>query len=176
ALGRKKEIPVVTEETYWENSSYNTNYATSKHFSELEVWRGMEEGLNGLIVNPSVVLGPGNWGHGSTKIFKYVWDQNPFYSLGEMNLIDVRDVAEIIWKLNGEDKANRQRFILNAAKMTYKEIFFKIADAFGKKRPGLKAGPVLAALAWRLEAAKSFITGSKPLITKETANLSRIAF
>lgn len=176
ALGRKKGVSLVTEDTYWENSSYHTNYASSKHYSELEVWRGMEEGMNGFIVNPSVVLGPGNWENGSTKIFKYVWDQNPFYTSGEMNLIDVRDVAEIIWKLNGEERANRQRFILNAAKMTYKDVFFKIADAFGKKRPSLEAGPVLSALAWRLEAAKAFITGSKPLITKETATLSKNSF
>ena len=176
ALGRKKNIPVVNEETYWENSSYNTHYATSKYFAELEVWRGMEEGLDGFIVNPSVVLGPGNWNTGSTKLFKYVWDQNLFYSPGEMNFIDVRDVTEIVCRLLEENKGNGERFILNSAKMPYKDAFYRIADEFGRKRPAFQAGPVLSALAWRLEAIKALMTGKNPLLTKETVRLSRHSF
>jgi dihydroflavonol-4-reductase len=172
ALGRKKGISVIDENTYWENSSYNTNYAKSKYFGELEVWRGMEEGLNGFIVNPSVVLGPGNWNNGSTKIFKYIWDENLFYSEGDVNFIDVRDVSEIIYKLMMEEKANGERYILNAVKMPYKELFFSIADEFSKKRPGIKANRFISEIAWRLEGLKSSLTGKQPLITKETAKIS----
>jgi dihydroflavonol-4-reductase len=176
ALGRRKNLPLVDENIYWENSSYNTNYATSKYFAELEVWRGMEEGLNGFIVNPSVVMGPGNWNEGSTKIFKYLWDESLFYSAGEMNFIDVRDVSDIIYRLMSEEKANRERFLLNASQMPYKEVFYKIADEFGKKRPKFEAGPLLSEFAWRFEALKSMVTGKNPLITKETAKLSRHSF
>lgn len=176
ALGRKKNTTLVNEETYWENSSYNTTYASSKYLAELEVWRGMEEGLQGFIVNPSVVLGPGDWNSGSSKLFKYVWDESLFYTAGEMNFIDVRDVSEIICQLMGVEKANGERFILNSAKMTYKDIFFKIADEFGKKRPRYEAGFFLSEVAWRMEGIRSLLTGSKPFITRETARLSRHSF
>lgn len=176
ALGRKKNSPVVDEKIYWENSTYNTNYAVSKYLAELEVWRGMEEGLNGVIVNPSVVFGPGDWNSGSTKIFKYLWEENNFYTRGEMNFIDVRDVAEIIYRLLNEQKGFGERFILNSIKMPYKEVFFKIADEFGKKRPKFEASAIVSEMAWRMEALRALFTNKNPLITKETARLSRHSF
>ena len=172
ALGRKKNIALIDENTFWENSPYNTNYSQSKYLAELEVWRGMEEGLNGFIVNPSVVLGPGNWENGSTKIFKYLWEEHLFYSDGDVNFIDVRDVSEMIYKLMLEEKALGERYILNSVKMPYQELFFNIADGFSKKRPALKANKFIAELAWRAESIKSLITGKKPLITKETARVA----
>ena len=176
ALGRKKSKEVIDENTFWESSNHNTNYAISKYLSEVEVWRAFEEGLKGFIVNPSVVFGPGNWESGSTKIFKYVWDENMFYSGGEMNFIDVRDVSEIICKLLKEEKAIGERFILNAHKMSYKDLFNDIAACLGKRKPKYKAGKILSEIGWRMAALKALVTGSDPLITRETARLSGNSF
>jgi nucleoside-diphosphate-sugar epimerase len=176
ALGRKKNQKVIHENSFWEDSTYNSNYAKSKYLAELEVWRGMEEGLDGFILNPSVVLGPGNWDSSSTKIFKYIWNENPFYSAGEMNFIDVRDVTAILFRLMEENKGSRERFILNSTSMPYKDLFFLMADTMNKKRAKYKAGPILSEIAWRLEAAKAFITGKNPLLTKETVKLSKNSY
>ncbi|MBX9851279.1 MAG: NAD-dependent epimerase/dehydratase family protein [Cytophagaceae bacterium] len=176
ALGRKKNKEIIDENTFWGNSNHNTNYAISKYLSEIEVWRGFEEGLRGFIVNPSVVFGPGNWESGSTRIFKYAWDENLFYSGGEMNFIDVRDVSEIICQLLKEEKAIGQRFILNAHRMPYKDLFSEIAECLGKKKPRYKAGRIISETGWRLAALKSLVTGKDPLITRETARLSGNSF
>lgn len=176
ALGRKKNLTDIDENVYWENSSYNTNYGISKYQAELEVWRGHEEGLKTVIVNPSIVFGPGNWESGSTGIFRYAWEQNLFYPEGEMNFVDVRDVTETVCRLMNEDRAAGERFILNGGKLSYQDVLFQIADHFGRKRPRFKAGPFLAGLAWRTEATKSLITGKTPSITRETARISKHHF
>jgi dihydroflavonol-4-reductase len=176
ALGRKKGSALINENSSWENSSYNTNYAQSKYLAELEVWRGTEEGLNAFIINPSVVLGPGDWNAGSSRIFKYVWDEGYFYSRGQANFVDVRDVSEILCRLINSKNMSGERYILNGAKMHYKDLFYKIADGFSKKRPPYKANALLSDIAWRMEVAKSVFTGKKPLITKETVRLSRHTF
>lgn len=176
ALGRKKNVFTIDEDMIWENSSFNTNYAVSKYLSELEVWRGMEEGLNVTVVNPSVVIGPGNWNEGSSRIFQYVWKEGKFYTEKNLNFIDVRDIAQIVLQLIGNEKAYGNKFILNAGIISYKEFFYKVAQNFNKKAPYIKARPWMGKLAWRVEALKSLITGKKALVTPETARLSQQNF
>src|SRR6185437_2324293 len=131
ALGRGKN-EVIDESAKWEDSTINTGYARSKYLAELEVWRAMEEGLNVLIINPSVVLGPALLNNSTARLFKYVWKKSPFYTTGQMNYIDVRDVAEIAILLI-EKRIYNGRFILNAGKISYRELFGKIAESFNTK-------------------------------------------
>ena len=90
--------------------------------SEQEVWRGIEEGLNSVIVNPSVILGPGDWTKGSSQMFEKVWSGLKFYSTGSTGYVDVLDVAECLIKLLNSAIIN-ERFILNAGQMKYREVF-----------------------------------------------------
>ena len=106
-MGLKAEI-VVDEDAKWEDSPYNSHYAQSKYLAELEVWRGIAEGLSAVVVNPSLVLGVGDWGRSSSRVFRYIWQEKPFYTDGQVNWVDVRDVAEIIFLLLEEKKFNRQ--------------------------------------------------------------------
>jgi dihydroflavonol-4-reductase len=175
ALGRKKDTPVVSETALWEDSDRNTHYAKSKYLAELEVWRGIEEGLPAFIVNPSVILGPGDWERGSTKLFKYIYNENKFYTNGNINYVDVYDVAEIIVRLLGKNVAG-ERFILNAGTMTYKELFERIAKAFGKKAPTIEVGTLLAEVAWRIEHLRTLFHSNEPIITKETARMSGYSY
>lgn len=175
ALGRpdaKKLIPgndVVLDETQrWEDSPENSEYAKTKYLAELEIWRGIAEGLNAVIVNPTLILGEGNWSKSSTQIFRYVYQENPFYTEGIANYVDVRDVAEIIVQLLFSD-ISAERFLLNAGSISYQNLFNSIADSMQKKRPGIKVGAGLAAVIWRIEAVRTWLLGTKPLITKETA-------
>lgn len=158
----------IDENNHWEDSSENSNYAKTKYLSELEVWRGIAEGLNAVIVNPSVIIGEGDWTRSSTQLFRYVYNQNLFYTEGYINYVDVRDVAEICCQLLFSD-IQAERFILNSGRISYKEFFAQIAEAMNRKKPTVKVGKNLAAIIWRIEAVRTWIMGSQPLITRETA-------
>jgi dihydroflavonol-4-reductase len=171
AIGRNKEAAVLNENSKWSAGEKQSAYAESKHFGELEVWRGIAEGLQAVIVNPSVVLGPADWNRSSTRLFKYVYQQRPFYTPGSANFVDVRDVVEAMLRLTFSDISG-ERFILNAGQLTYKEFFAEAARCFGKKAPSIKVAPGLAEVVWRLEHARAWLTGSRPLITKDTARVT----
>jgi dihydroflavonol-4-reductase len=180
ALGRPSNIDfdkeiIIDENQKWEDSPLNSHYAKSKYLAECEIWRGEAEGLNIVIVNPSMILGEGNWEKSSTQIFKYVFDEKKYYTLGLLNYVDINDVAEAIFQLTLSDIAG-ERFILSAGTITYKNLFDKIANAFGKPCPNKLVNPSITAILWRIEAIRSWITGKAPLITKETAKTSRTKF
>jgi dihydroflavonol-4-reductase len=168
ALGRKKEGALITEDLPWTEENSLSNYGQSKYCGELEVWRGIGEGLNAVVVNPSLILGAGDWNSGSSEIFKTYYNNFPWYTDGITGFVDVRDVAEIMIQLMASDII-AERFIISAENKTYQEIFNLIAQSFNKKLPHKKVTPLLAKIIWRLEAFKSKFTGKVPLITKETA-------
>jgi nucleoside-diphosphate-sugar epimerase len=175
ALGRKKNEWKINENALWEDSEMNTHYAKSKYMAELEVWRGIEEGLPAFIVNPSVVLGPGDWHNGSTKIFHYIFKENKFYTQGHISYVDVRDIAKIVASLLEKNSAG-ERFILNAGRVTYQELFNLIARSFNKKAPRIKVGKFLSEIAWRVERMRAVFSDSEPILTKETVKLSGLSF
>ncbi len=168
ALGRIKNGQAINETMNWTEETSNSNYGKSKYLSELEVWRGMGEGLDAVIVNPTIILGDGDWETGSSQLFKSVYNEFPWYSEGTNGFVDVRDVAKAMIRLM-ESNITGQRFIINAVNKTYKDLFTLIANGFGKKIPYKKVTPLLASIVWRLEAIKSLFTGKKPLVTKETS-------
>lgn len=168
AIGRAGNSNTINEETPWLDGPENSNYAISKYNSELEVWRGIEEGLDAVIVNPSIILGPGEWKKGSSVIFHQIWQGMPFYTTGTNGFVDVRDVANVMIQLM-ESKISAKRFILCSESIPFKQTFDYIADALGKKKANLKAGPFLNAIGWRLAKLISLITRKAPMLTKETA-------
>ena len=99
ALGRQKDQREVDETNKWVNNPFNSNYALSKYRAELEIYRGQEEGLSTVIINPSVILGYSNWDKSSSQLFKYAWQEKPFYMDGSFNYVDVRDIASIALQL-----------------------------------------------------------------------------
>lgn len=158
----------IDETQRWEDSPNNSDYAKTKYLAELEVWRGIAEGLNAVIVNPGLILGEGDWRKSSTQLFKYVYDGKPFYTEGTVNYVDVEDVVAAINKLLFSD-IQGERYILSAGTASYRDLFGMIAVAFNRKPPHLKVGKKLSGIIWRFEAVRSWLTGSRPLITKDTA-------
>lgn len=174
AIGQVKGKQLLTEEDKWDIATEHSLYASSKYFGELEVWRGIAEGLKATIVNPSVVLGPAaDWSRSSTQLFKYVAEEQKFYTNGSANFVDVRDVTAAMAALIKLPEAVGQRFILNAGRLSYQEFFGYIAGCLGKKAPSLKVPGFVAEIVWRLEHARAYFTGKRPLITKETARISK---
>lgn len=170
-LGSKLSTIEKTEERYFESGKGNTQYALSKYLAEQEVWRGIQEGLPAVIVNPSVILGPGDWSKGSSQLFEKVWNGLKFYTTGSTGYVDVLDVANIIVTLM-DSRISNQRFIINAENLAYKTVFDWIAEELNRPKAHIRVTPLLKEIAWRLEKVKSTFTGKKPLITKETANKS----
>ena len=172
ALGRAEQQNMVTEETTWKSSKQNSNYAISKYGGEREVWRGTEEGLNAVIVNPSIIIGMGDPDKGSSKLIATVDGISMFYSNGINGFVDVRDVARAMVVLM-ESPIMNERFIVNGANYSYRRLFELIAQNLNKSKPRFALPNLLLATWWRIEKLRGLITGSTPIITKETARTSR---
>jgi dihydroflavonol-4-reductase len=168
AIGRGENQKTIDENTLWKASRRNSNYAISKYGAEREVWRGMEEGLPAVIINPSVILGPGETNSGSGKMISVVLKGLKFYSQGCNGFVDIRDVVAIMTCLT-ESEIIGERFIVSAETLTYKKIFTMIAAETGKTPPAFKANRLMGQLAWRLSYLEGKLRGAKPLITRETA-------
>jgi len=172
ALGRIREDKMVSEKMNWTEETSNSIYGKSKYFGEIEVWRGIGEGLKAVIVNPSLILGGNNWETGSSAIFKNAYNEFKWYTDGIGGFVDVRDVARaMILLMNSEITA--QRFVLNGENLPYREIFTLIAKCFGKRPPHKKVSPFLAEMIWRAEEIRTRFTGKKHMLTKETVRTAQ---
>ena len=176
AIGRtKNQGEVITENTEWKNSPDNSNYAISKLGAELEVWRGIEEGLCAGIVNPAIILGSGNWNHSSNMIFKRLSKPFPFYTSGSNGFVDVRDVVAALLTLY-DRKISAQRYILVGDNLPYRTHFENLAVAYGQKKPHRPASPFIMGLLWRIEHVRSLLFQTEPLVTKETTHSAKSAW
>lgn len=168
AIGRAENDRVIDEEVIWKASRRNSHYAVSKYGAEREVWRGIEEGLQAVIVNPAIILGPGEINSGSTRLIKTVDKGLKFYTPGINGFVDVRDVVKIMDMLMESDISG-ERFIVSAENLSYKDLFGYIAGELKKPAPRFRAGRWMSELYWRLEFIRSKMSGKKPLVTRETA-------
>lgn len=171
AIGRNRHGEWVNESMQWSEKTNNSAYGKSKYYAEMEVWRGIGEGLQAVIVNPSLILGGDDWSTGSSAIFKSAYEEFPWYSEGVSGFVDVQDVARAMIMLMNSDITD-ERFILSGENCSFREIFTTIAQCFGKKPPHKKVTRFLAELVWRCEKLKGKISGKKPLLTKESARTS----
>jgi nucleoside-diphosphate-sugar epimerase len=172
ALGRIREDQPIDETMNWTPETSNSEYGKTKFMAELEVWRGMGEGLNIAIVNPVIILGPGNWDGGSSGIFKSVYNEFPWYTEGISGFVDVKDLVRAMITIM-QSQVSGERFIISGENRSYREIFTMIAKGFGKKPPYKKVTPLMAEIVWRLEALKAKFSGKNPLLTKETARTAQ---
>ncbi len=167
ALGKAETGEEVTEKTAWKSSPENSVYSLSKYSSEQEVWRGVQEGLTAVIVNPTVILGPGDWEKGSSNIFRSAQKGMKYYTAGVTGFVDVRDVSKCMIQLMESAHIN-ERYLINSENFSYQNIFNIANVCFGKAQPSIPASLWLSNVVWRLEKVRSIFTGSNPLITKET--------
>ncbi len=171
ALGRAEAHELTTEETPWKDSDEKSAYSMSKYASELEVWRGIAEGLKAAIINPSVILGPGDWEHGSPQLFSLINNGLKYYTNGTNGYVYVRDVSQIMMKLM-DSQIVSERFIVNAEDLTYQSLLEMMANSLKKPSPKTEAKPWMLQMAWRASAVKSFLTGTSATMTKSTARTS----
>ena len=172
AIGTPPEGIEANEFHPWRNNINHSAYAESKYVSEMEVWRAAISGLNAVIVNPSVILGPGDWESlGSPTLFHTVRKGMKFYTKGGTGFVDVRDVTSAMWQLMQDDvwdKVKNQRFILNSENMLFRNLFSQIAIAIKVDPPKYFAGMALLKLAGLIFGLQGYLTSSRPKLTKET--------
>lgn len=168
ALGRKRNNTTVTENEKWSEDNNLSGYGKSKYLAELEVWRGISEGLCAVIVNPTIILGVGNWDNSSTAMFKNAYKEFPWFTEGISGFVDATDVATVMIELMKSD-ISEERFIVTGENLGYREVFLLMSKYFQKKPPKWKVSPMIASMVWRWEGLKSMFTSEDPLLTKETA-------
>ncbi len=167
ALGKEPEKD-IDEQSKWENDGTLSGYSLSKYSAEKEVWRGIEEGLQAVIVNPSVMFGAGDWNESSLTIFRTIKKGLKFYTSGINGIVDARDVAEIMVKLI-QKKVTNERYVVVGHSLPFKILFEKISQAMGVKAPSIEVKPWLMNISWRLVKFISFFKRTTPVITKHTA-------
>jgi dihydroflavonol-4-reductase len=180
AIGSPPEGIEACEDHPWRNNRGHSAYAESKYLAEMEVWRAILQGLDAVIVNPSVIIGPGDWKTGGAVFFPMVWKGMKFYTKGLTGFVDIVDVIAAMRQLMEDKEWNavkNQRYILNAENIHFRDFFNRVAALLRVRPPKLFAGKTMLQLAWRLSAFKTFLTGIPPSITRETArSANRISY
>jgi len=162
AIGKAPDGLPANEEMIWGSSKNNSAYSVSKFRSEMEVWRGMEEGLDAVIVNPTIILGPGFWDQGSSAIVSRVAGGLKYSTPGRTGYVGVGDVVRAMTSLMESDIKD-ERFILSAGDYSYAEIMEMIAAALGKPRVMKLLSPSALRSLARLDGIKGFFTGKRSL-------------
>jgi len=168
AIGLAKPGDLITENHHLDLATETDGYAISKLESEMEVWCGIAEGLDAIVVNPTIIIGPNAGTAGSGQLFETVKKGLKFYTEGTCGFVDVQDVARCMIKLMESD-ITAERFIISSENRDYKSLTAEIADCFGVKRPSSLAKPWMLGLAWRGAKIVSALTGNPPAIDKISA-------
>jgi dihydroflavonol-4-reductase len=171
SLGQAEKGEMIDENAKWKTSRINSGYAISKYGGEREVWRGIEEGLNTVIVNPSVIIGAGCHHKAINRLFHNIENFLPYYISGINGYVDVRDVVNAMIMLM-ESSINGERFVLNSENLSLREFFTKAAIILGKPHPRIALnGNILNIVAW-LDEMRGRLTKSTPLLTRENVRAS----
>ncbi|OBQ57291.1 NAD-dependent epimerase/dehydratase family protein [Tamlana sp. s12] len=158
----------ITEDSIWNPEEDHNDYAITKYGAEMEVWRGTQEGLDAIIVNPGVILGPGIWKNGTGSLFKKASKGINYYTSGTIALVDVEDVVSVMISLTNSDIKN-ERYILVAENWHYKKFITALSEAVQSNPPKKLASRKLLSFAWRMDWLKHKLTGQKRQLTKHLA-------
>ena len=168
ALGRKAGQP-TDESTLFEEQPGTSAYARSKHRAEMEALRGAVEGLSGglVVVNPTVILGPGDYRRSSSALFRVLDRGLSWYPTGSGGYVGADDVAEVCVRL-ADSELRDARFVLCAEHRTHQEVIGLIADALGRPRPSRAVRGWMAGVVWRLVRVHELLTGRRSMISRES--------
>lgn len=172
ATGKEAEDQPVTEATKWLPGKHNNAYGLSKHKAELEVYRGMAEGLPAVILNPGVIIGPGDWQAGPPKIFSIVDKGLNYYNRGRIGLVGAQDVARATLLALERSDMEGERFILVAENPLQQEFFAEVARALGKEPPSRGLPAAVSLMVGSLSEGLAALTGKEPVITRASMRSS----
>ncbi len=161
---------LITENTYWNPEERHSDYAITKYGAEMEVWRGAQEGLDIVIVNPGIILGPGFWKTGSGHLFKHLYERpNQFSTKGVTGYIDVKDVVKTMVTLM-ESAITNERYILVTESIPFDVFFDKVASELHVTYSHKIASKAFLILAYQIDWLRTIITKKRRRFTKQLAN------
>lgn len=135
-------------------------YYRSKLYAEQAALAEAGDGLEVVVVNPSLLLGPGDTRGSSTEdVRKFLQRKIPFVPAGGIAFVDARDAAAAL-VLAMEKGASGARYLVNAANMTLEVFFGRLERISGVDGPALRAprtSPTIAGVSAELlsRAAKA---------------------
>tara|TARA_R110000868_G_scaffold125037_2_gene330339 strand:- start:1472 stop:2479 length:1008 start_codon:yes stop_codon:yes gene_type:complete len=171
ALGKDTKTTEIDEESDWNNKDANV-YALTKYDAELEVWRGSQEGLSVILLNPGIILGPGFWNTGSGTLFKNAAKERSYFPPGGTGFIAVHDVVQLML-LAMNSNINKERFITIAKNSTYKEILTTICQEMGIKTPTKELKFWQLEILWRADWLRDLLFKKGRSITQNTVQSLR---
>jgi len=166
SLGEK----YVTENFTWNQEKYHNGYAISKHGAEIEVWRGTQEGVPAIILNPGVILGPGFWNTGSGQIFKKIDRGLNYHFPRTTGFVGVQDVVKAAIAVMGSNIQNEQ-YIVVAENLSFTEVLGLVAESIRKPSPKKQLKPWMVFIGWVYQSIANFLFGTKKIITREDNKL-----
>lgn len=166
AIGNSKKGRPITENDHWEFSPEQSAYSISKYESEMEVFRAVAEGLNALIVNPSIIIGKNAGKEGSGQLFETIQKGLRYYPGGSFGYVDVEDVAKAMISLMNTE-ISEERFIINAENWSYRDLFSEIALGFDKSPPSIALKRWMLQCAFLGSSIISIFTGKNFGLTKD---------
>ena len=170
ALGRPVEPDgLIDETTEWEGRPHRSAYARSKRRAELEVHRGIAEGLDATIVNPSLIFGVGGPGTNTRRIVDAVrsgWLRA--VPSGGTNVVDVRDVAAGLRAAMHRGETGR-RYFLGSENSSWMALAHTLASAFGVAPPRTTVPPWALTVAGAMAEGVATVTRTQPFLTRTTA-------
>ena len=175
AIGKAKNNDTVDEESEWVDGDFNTHYAITKQRSEMEFWRGIHEGLDGVAFNCGFIVGPGDFTRSSPSLFLKISEGMMFYPPGGSGFIAAVDCARIIVELT-LSSVNAERYILVSENLSMKELFQSTAEALGVRVPSIEAKPWMMHSARWVESLREMLGGRKALVTAETVRNAAVRF
>lgn len=170
ALGKElDDNKIITEETIWNPEEDHSVYAITKYGAEIEVWRGIQEGVDAVIVNPGVILGPGFWkGGGSGSLVTKIYKGFPYFTNGITAYVDVDDVVDIMIQLTNAEIKN-ESFIVISENLSFREFQEKTAHVLGVKPAQKEAKKWLLQIGWRLDWLNHKLNGKRRKLSRQMA-------
>jgi len=168
AVGKSIKNNKIDEDCEWSVETHNYGYAITKYGAEMEVWRGTQEGLDAVIVNPGIIFGGGFWNAGSGSMFSKIYKGLQFYTEGVTGYVDVQNVTQSMIALM-QSPIKNERYILVSENKSFKAVFSQIATCFGKKAPSIKVSKLMSEVMWRLSSVLTVFTKKEPILTKHSA-------
>jgi nucleoside-diphosphate-sugar epimerase len=162
-------IGMSSELNKWELGSEVSGYSVSKFLAEKEVWRGIEEGLDAVIINPCVIFGPGDWNSSSLAIFKAAKKGMPFYPPGSNAIVDARDVANAMVQLM-HSSIHKERFLCTGPNVRFYDLFALLTEKLGKSRPKYVAPKFLALIFALSNELLGHVTGKRSGVSIESVH------
>jgi nucleoside-diphosphate-sugar epimerase len=166
AIGKAPAGSPAKESMIWARNKSSTGYSVSKFRSEMEVWRGIEEGLKAVIVNPTIIMGPGFWSRGSSSMFSRVAGGLKYAAPGVTGYVGVQDVVSAMTRLMASEVSG-ERFIVSSGDHSYREIFEMIASSLGIHRKMKTVKPYTLRLLSRLDSVTGFLTGKRSITSEQ---------